>query len=364
MPNTPEPPKSLDASKGGKKRAERLSATERKAIAQKAAKARWGNRSGHEVAEATHMGTLQLGTMQLPCAVLEDGRRVISERGLLQALGVTRSGALSEQRKDDSGTNILPLYLAPRQLRPFIDMELAEVLAKPLAYVGKNMNLGEYEALGVSAELIPRICEVWLKARDADVLTATQRKWAANADILMRGLAHVGIVALVDEATGYQKDRARDALAKILEEFIAKELRPYVKTFPPDYYRELFRLRGLPFDGTLKNPQPRYIGTLTNNIVYSRLAPGVLDELKQVNPSVKGQRKHKHFQWLTETIGYPKLMNHLSAVIALMKVSSDYEGFISLLDKALPKQEFYPLFDQDTDSAPVLAIEATDKNQA
>lgn len=300
---------------------------------------------------ATHMGTLKIGDLELPCAVLEGGQRVISERGFLRALTINRGGSLSTERKDDEGNQTLPMYIGYRNLRPFIPDQLADLLMKPIIYshtVMAHENGGRltYKANGVPAELIPQICEVWLKARDAGVLrNAAQMRAAGAADIIMRGLALVGIVALVDEATGYQQDRARDALAKILEEFIANELRPYVKTFPPEYYKELFRLRGLKFDGTLKSPQPRYIGTLTNNIVYSRLAPGVLDELKQINPSVKGQRKHKHFQWLTENIGYPKLMNHLSAVIALMKVSTDYDMFISLLDRALPKQEYYPLFD-------------------
>jgi hypothetical protein len=39
---------------------------------------------------------------------------------------------------------------------------------------------------------------------------------------LLRGFARVGIIALVDEATGFQRDRTKDALSKILEAYIAK----------------------------------------------------------------------------------------------------------------------------------------------
>lgn len=45
-----------------------------------------------------------------------------------------------------------------------------------------------------------------------------------RSEILVRGFARVSIIALVDEATGYQRDRAKNALAAILEAFIAKEL--------------------------------------------------------------------------------------------------------------------------------------------
>src|SRR5439155_16246024 len=112
-------------------------------------------------------------------------------------------------------------------------------------------------------------------------------------------LAHVGIIALVDEATGYQEVRTKDALAKILEAFIDKELQPWIRTFPADFYRELFRLRGLDYESeNVKRPQ--YFGILTNNIVYERLAPGVLDELRVVTPKdEKGRRRHKFFQRLT-----------------------------------------------------------------
>ncbi|WP_162176567.1 P63C domain-containing protein [Deinococcus frigens] len=351
----------LNARKGGEARAEKLSPMERKAIAQKAAFARWEKKKAEqEPPAATHMGMLNIGPLELPCAVLEDGQRVISERGLLGALGVQVGGALSAARKDEEGNQSLPLYIGYKNLRPFVSDELAGLLSAPIPYshtVISNEMGGKltYRANGVKAELFPQICEVWLKARDAGVLRSAQMRVAASADILMRGLAQVGIVALIDEATGYQQDRARDALAKILEEFIAKELQPYVRTFPGSYYRELFRLRNLPFDGTLKGP--RYIGTLTNEIIYKRLAPGVLEELKRVNPSVNGRRKHKQFQYLTQNPGYPKLMQHISAVVALMTVSNSYEQFIEMLDRALPKQEFYPLFDEYRDHFKTVAVE-------
>jgi hypothetical protein len=161
---------------------------------------------------------------------------------------------------------------------------------------------------------------------------------AAKCGILVRGFARVGIIALVDEATGYQRDRAKDALAQILDAFIAKELQEWVRTFPTDFYQEMFRLRGMTFP-TETLQKPRYFGLLTNDIVYDRLAPGVLAELKKVNPKdeVTGRRKRKHFQWLTNNVGYPKLREHLGAVIATMKLSVDWHDFKGKLDKNYPR---------------------------
>jgi hypothetical protein len=107
------------------------------------------------------------------------------------------------------------------------------------------------------------------------------------------------IIALVDEATGFQRDRAKDALARILEAFIAKELQPWIRTFPTEFYQEIFRLRGLEYP-TDSVQRPQYFGILTNDVVYKRLAPGVLEELKKVTPKNEaGRPMGKYFQMLT-----------------------------------------------------------------
>jgi hypothetical protein len=330
------------ASLGGKARAKSMSEADRRESARLAAEARWAKAGkSPSVRRATHAGNLKLGNIEIACAVLEDGTRVISERGLLTGLGIKYGGALSRARESENGAGRLPLFVGYKNLRPFVDQDLAALLQNPVEYRAIQ---GGNPAHGLRAELIPKVCGVWLSARDAGVLAKGQIAVAAKADILIRGLAEVGIVALVDEATGYQADRSRDALAKILEAFIAKELRPWVRTFEPEFYQELFRLRGIQFTGTLK--APRFIGKLTNDLVYDRLAPGVREELNRINPSnEKGQRRHKNFQWLTNHLGYQKLKQHLAAITVLMKVFDEWDAFKKSLDRALPKQLAAPLFD-------------------
>ena len=174
--------------------------------------------------------------------------------------------------------------------------------------------------------IFARLC--WLRAKLA-ICGADQLHIAKSCEILVRGLARVGIIALIDEATGYQLDRAKNALTKILEAFIAKELQPYVETFPSDFYRHLFRLRGLDFpNGSVKRPQ--YFGMLTNDLVYKRLAPGVLEELKRVKMEF-GKARDKLFQRLTSNIGYPKLREHLGSVVTIMKLSGGWHDFMDKL---------------------------------
>jgi P63C domain len=168
-------------------------------------------------------------------------------------------------------------------------------------------------------------------------LLTQQAHIADQCELLVRGFARVGIIALVDEATGYQYARKSRDLAQILEAFIAKELQPWVKTFPDEYYAQLFRLRGLDYPrDSVKRPQ--YFGTLTNDVVYKRLAPGVLSELKKAVPkNEKGRRKAALSQALTRNVGYPKLREHLGATVAFMKISRDYHDFIDKMDTYYPK---------------------------
>jgi len=143
---------------------------------------------------------------------------------------------------------------------------------------------------------------------------------AQHAENLMLALADLGIVALIDEATGYQDDRARDALAKIFSTFLARERQKWALTFPLDFYREIYRLRGRKFE-PWNTKRPSVVATWTDDFVYDRLAPGLTEELRHKNPvtDTTGRRSHKHHQWFNPDKGHPKLKEHIAGVIALLE---------------------------------------------
>jgi len=313
-------------SRGGLARAKRLSPEERSEISRRAAAARWDKTVADAVCGSPDQ-PLRIGDVEIECYVLDDDTRVLTQASFLLALGRHRRANVRRERNAD-----LPAILQGKAINPFITDMIREK-GKPITF---KLPTGG-RASGYNAELLPEVCEVYLKARDADALPYQQQHIAKQAEIIMRGLAAVGIIALVDEATGYQELRANNALAKILEAFIAKELQGWVQTFPADFYRELFRLRGLDYPhATVQRPQ--YFGHLTNDIVYKRLAPGVLNELKSVTPrDESGRRKHKYFQRLTSNVGYPKLREHLGSVVTLMKLSNDYRDFSTKLDRIHPR---------------------------
>jgi hypothetical protein len=313
-------------SRGGHARARKLTAEQRSEISRRAATARWDQDLADAICGSPDQ-PLRIGDVDIECYVLDDSTRVLTQASFLQALGRHRRANVRRERNAE-----LPSILQGKAINPFISDAIREK-GKPITFKPP----GGGRASGYNAELLPEVCEVYLKARDAEKLPYQQQHIAKQAEIIMRGLATVGIIALVDEATGYQEIRARDALTKILEAFIARELQPYIQTFPPDFYKELFRLRGLDYaTATVKRPQ--YFGHLTNDIVYKRLAPGVLDELQRVTPrDTRGRRKNKYFQHLTSNVGYPKLREHLGSVITLMKLSQDWKGFSHTLDQLHPR---------------------------
>jgi hypothetical protein len=289
-----------------------------------------------EILKAMYSGDLHIGDLTIPCAVLENGTRVLSQRGFAKSLGAAKPSAI-----DRRGAGNLPAFMSAKNLKPFIDEELAAAAA-PIPYIPQTGG----SALGVDASIFPKICDVWLKARDADVLFERQKHLAKQAEIIMRGMAHIGIIALVDEATGYQYARAREALEKILELYIAKELFKWVKTFPDEFYQQLFRLHGWQKNIPFKVKRPAFVGKLTNDLVYERLAPGVLEELKRLNPRTeKGTREYRHHQWLTREVGHPRLREHLWAVVSLMRAAANWNEFKRMLNRALPKYGDLPLIE-------------------
>jgi hypothetical protein len=327
-------------SQGGRARAESLTPEQRREIASRAASARWG--ADGNLPKAEYEGELTIGDMSFQCSVLSDGTRILTQSDFMEGMGMYYSGWVAKNRSAEDVSAEVPHFLSFSSLKPFIPKHLGDLQS----IIVKYRTVRGTVAHGIKAEIIPKICEIWLDAHENTRLGVRQKKIAGKAKILMRALAHVGIIALVDEATGYQSVRARHALEEILERFIATEFRKWAKTFPDEFYSEIFRLRHWKYDESTVKRTP-LIGKLTIDLVYDRLAPGVRQRLEELNPkNEKGNRRHKHFQRLTEDIGDPSLRAHLASVITLMRVADEWGPFMKMLNRALPRFLPMPLFDE------------------
>ncbi len=320
---------------GGTNRAKVLSAKERKDIASNAAKERWEHERG--MPKATHLGEVVIGDVSIPCAVLDNGDRILSESGIASAMGSggNRSGGAIKRKAlaEKEGRAPMPVFMNSTRLEPFILQAFGDEPIQRISYKS-----GRKTAVGYPASSLPKICEVWLKARDAGALQKQQLSRALQADLLMRGLAHIGIVALVDEATGYQDERDKDSLHKLLEVYLTEERLTWAKRFPDEFYKQIYRLRGWDYP-TIGTSKPQYVGKLTNILVYDRLPEGVLDELRNRNPTKEGtgHRKWKHHQFLSEDIGQADLRDHLLQLVAIMRISKNWNIFMENFEAAFPK---------------------------
>lgn len=277
---------------------------------------------------AVYSGMLPIGDIEIDCAVLEDGTRVLSERAVHRAFGSKRGGSHWRRMKANPDGANLPSFLSATNFSPFISNELALALTSSIPYVSVA---GGAPANGIKAELLPEICGVYLAARRADKLHPSQEHLAEQAEILMQAFAKVGIVALVDEATGYQRDRAHDALRLLLSKYIAEGLQKWLKTFPDSFFVELDKL----YDNepTTSQKRPQYYGRFINKYIYDPIENGyVKSELDKLNIGDKGKRKARFHQWLSDD-GRNILIHQIGRVQGLMEMCSNIEGFKEAAEK-------------------------------
>lgn len=262
------------------------------------------------IQKSIHTGTLHIAGNDIQCAILENEDRIINGTNVLKAFGRKQMG----QKKHQGMSPIL----TSKSLEAFVEFDEIEKL-KPVKYIAKNGR----EVSGYHAEAMQILCEVYLRARDAGELKDGQQHLAVQADIIIRSLAKTGVIALIDEATGFQYEREKDALQKILAAYIREDYLAWQRRFPRKFYEEMFRLCGWEFNPlTVKRPQ--YLGKLTNKYVYELLPEGILDKLCELNPvKDNGIRSRKLHQHLSDD-GLKHLERHLTKIITLMEISDDF----------------------------------------
>jgi len=313
------------SAKGGRARASVLTPEERSEIARNAVRARWEkagklkvvtppveaspviqetkNSSQHEenLPFSLFKGSLRIGNMDMECHVLSDGRRVFTQREIVRVLTAGRdSGNLAEEIKGN------PLI-------PNVDA-LGEIIRFKVPGT-------QFVAFGREATVLIELCERYLQAKDDDKLRGRQKRIALQASIIIRACAKVGIIALIDEATGYQKLRADNALRLKLHAFISEELQEWARKFPPEFWFELARLEGIKYS---PRNRPLRWGKYIMAFVYDAIDKDVGQELRRKNPNPR--YKDNLHQWLTE-FGKEKLIGQIQSVITIMKLCDNMEQF-------------------------------------
>lgn len=247
--------------------------------------------------EARYYGELTLGTNTVDCYVLETSERVISLSATVSAITGRTGANLGE-------------YIGVQPLKPYINKDI--VLGETINFkIQGNPTLGK----GITVETFLDICKAYVTAFSKEELkTNRQREIAIKCSILLSACAKVGLIALIDEATGYQYDREQDALQFKMKLYIADEMRPWEKAFPDELWVEFGRLTN--WKGPIHS-RPKWWGKLVNELVYSYLDIDVYEWLINNAPKPKGGMNYH--QWLTSQYGLKKLIEHLWMLIGMAR---------------------------------------------
>lgn len=270
----------------------------------------------NDVPKATHWGDLTLGDAEIPSYVLNTGDRVFSLKGVVSGLMGIQGGQLTEYLKVRPLQPHLPIDLVPN--------EAGEVHALFKFDTGAD-GVGKY-ALGIKVERFNALLRAYSSALVDHILSASddgraqgklpmtskQLEIAYRAVKFQQACADVGLVALVDEATGYQYERAADALQLKLKLYLEDEMRKWERTFPEHLWVEFGRLTN--WKGSIHS-RPKYWGKLVMELIYGYLDPDVAKWLKDNAPKpMRGQNYH---QWLSSQFGLKKLTEHIWMVIGM-----------------------------------------------
>jgi len=264
---------------------------------------------------ALFSGPLPIADVELHCAVLDDETRVLSATSIFKAFKRPRKGANSRL---EIGGDQLPPFLAAKNLEPYIDQEL----------IGRTKLIkyrdGTAVRSGYDSKLLSDMCRVYIRARRDGKLLDSQLPLAEQAEILQEAFAGVGIAAVIDEATGYQRVRGNDALRILLGRYIADGLRKWLSTFPDSFFAELDKLYG---NEPTAGKRPQYYGKFINRYVYEPIENGyVKARLNELNIKDDGKRRARFHQWLTDE-GRDVLIRQIGRVEARMEMFSNIETF-------------------------------------
>ncbi|MBV1796745.1 P63C domain-containing protein [Siccirubricoccus sp. G192] len=244
-------------------------------------------------------GKIDLGGNELDCYVLNDETRVLSSGSTTKAIAKIERGSLQD-------------YIGQKALNPFIDKD--KILQETIRFTIPGT---QWAAIGITTEHFELICRGYVQALyEGANLTERQREIAIRCAMLTAGLTRIGLDALVDEATGYQYDRAEDALQVKLRAFISEELRAWEKTFPDQLWEEFGRLTGWK---TPLQTRPKWWGKLVTELIYDTLDEDVAKYLKENKPP-PGVRWH---QQLTDNVGVRQLVSRCYEVVGMAKTCDD-----------------------------------------
>lgn len=282
-----------------------------------------------QLVKASHQGELIIGNLVLDCYVLEDGKRVLSQTGITKSLG-------------KGGTPNLAKFLSEKYYEFNVSKDVIAISNSPILFVPPH---GGNPAYGYPATILVDICDAVLMARKNGTLTRRNLKLADNCETLTRAFARVGITALIDEATGYIRDKKKNEYIELFKQFVADEAREWQKEFPEPFFDMVYKVYGKTRSNA-KGQHPQYFGYFIKKYVYQPLAGSdgtILELLEEKNPKIVTKsgtkiRKHKLHSFL-EKVGVDALRQHIWRLVGIGEASETKSEFERKFNKIFPAKK-------------------------
>ncbi len=254
------------------------------------------------------------------------------------------------------GGNAFMRTMSRKGINSVLSDKLRKMIKEPISFYTLRGELAD----GYQAETLIEVCDALIEAKNQNKLAPSQAFLAIQAEIIFRSAAKIGIVALVDEATGYQ-DKTRDEYRRLFDQFVRQEFTQWEKEFPDKFFDMIYRLYGLKREAPDSSRHPQFFGHFIRKYVYYALANSngaILEQLEERNPVVydSGGRKRKFFQYLTEEVGVPAFRQHLWQVVGIGESVRDRihfeRSFYRAFPHAIPKKhadqlDFFETFHVD-----------------
>jgi hypothetical protein len=283
------------------------------------------------VGEAVIAGITVRGAVLYPDT--DEPVRVFIQREIIGLLTGNKKGGLDR-------------YLRPKNLQPYLPEKFKNMSLDQATIKLRSAKNGRLAQGYIGSDIID-LCKMYMSAQSDGNLLSSQIHLAKQASIIVFAFAKSGVDNFIDNISGYEKVRKDYALVRNLSRYLSEEINHYVNQFPIEFYKEIFRLNGWPYDDENVKKRPAVVGRWTNEMIYERFPQGVLAKIKERNPIIKGRyRRHKNYNLLSEEVGLPELQEYISNAIFLMKVAPNWRKFRDMLRRALGKDYEQELWEQ------------------
>lgn len=266
---------------------------------------------------------LKIGSILVPCYILENGIQVFTKGGIHKALGY-------DGKSEDW---LLDLLSSVNKFYP-VSGAIFDAMENPMLFEAKSRDGSTKKTKGIPANLFLEVCQTIADAKNNGYLNVNQLKFAKSAEAILKNIGKKNLTNLIREATGFEflKERAKNQLQDFLLKNSNDEAFQWVRTFPDSFFETLLGIHNIHWQD-LKD-QPQEFASIVHEIVFSRLSDDLLQQLRTTQP----KRAYKSKTGSIQDMQHPDLKIYTDGILSLLKAAANnWTIFTQLLNRSYPK---------------------------